>query len=152
MAPRFWLYKNNAQEGGPSGYSGDWIQEVFKPGKTVEWGGHHSTRSREVAKHLNEDVRVGDVIVAYQTDDKAIVGFCRLERIAGPPDGKRLWLRPLHQLTTPLLIHSVKKGTNLEYSVAINGPVMLRELGSAEMQVIVKLAGAPSALLRGQSM
>lgn len=151
MAPRFWLYKNNAQEGGPSGYSGDWGPDVFEPGETVEWGGHYSTRSLEVAKYLNEDVRVGDVIVAYQTDDKAIVGFCRLERITGPLNDKRLWLRPLHQLTTPLLIHSVKKGTKLEHSVAINGPVMLRKLDSTEMQVILKLAGAPSALLRGES-
>lgn len=147
--PAFWLYKNNAGEGGPAGYCGDWLPDVFSQAAAVEWGGHHSTRSPEVANYLNEDVREGDVIVAYQTDDKLIVGFCRIERIAGPRNHKRLWLKPIHQLAQPLPIHVAKRGTILERSKAVNGPLMLRKLTGEEMRVMVLLAGAPVEVLRG---
>lgn len=147
---RYWLYKNNRAVGGPSGYWGDWYDGVFSQNKTVEWGGHHSTRSREVAAKLNEDVSVGDVVVAYQTDEKAVVGFARITRITGGVDDRRLHLKPLHYLAQPFEIHKHKKGTPLENSPAVNGPVMLRELTKEQMATLVDLAGAPTSVIRGK--
>ena len=48
---RYWLYKNNSIDGGPAGYRGDWLKEVFTKKGPVRWGGHYSTESYEVAKH-----------------------------------------------------------------------------------------------------
>lgn len=149
MGIGYWLYKNNAIEGGPAGYSGDWVPDVFDDDQVGDWGGHYSTRSREVSNYLNEDVRPGDVVVAYQTDDKEIVGFCQVERLEGPPDDKHLFLKPIYRLETPLKIHTAKIGTILERSSAVNGRVMMRPLSRLEMREILRLSHAPLALLHG---
>lgn len=99
---------------------------------------------------LNDEVGVGDVVVAYQTDDRVVVGFLRVERISGPRDSKKLYLCPIHRLDQPLAIHDRKVGTLLAYSKAVNGPVMLRELDAAEMSEVTRLSGAPQRVLRGQ--
>lgn len=145
---RYWLYKCNARDGGPSGYSGDWLADVFPWKRASEWGGHYSTRSAEVAHRLNDDVAPGDVVVAYQTDLKAVVGFCRISKITGPHGDRRLFLKPLHVVKPPFKIHDHKSGTPLASSHAVNGMVMLRELERAEAELIAKLSGTPKAVLQ----
>lgn len=147
---RYWLYKNN-RDGGPAGYWGDWDAHVFVPGKRQQWGGSYSTTSAEVLKRLDEDVTAGDVVVAYQTDDRAVIGFCVVARVSGPARDRKLWLEPIERLATPLPIHKCKAGTPLESSIAVNGPVMLRELSGAEMQCLVDLASAPKRVLKGRA-
>ena len=146
----YWLYKNN-REGGPAGYWGDWREMVFQDATEKQWGGHYSTLSPEVAKRLNEDVSKGDVVVAYQTNDKVVVGFCRIESMTGPTDEREIWLRPIELLDTPFPIHDAKHGTILERSIAVNGKVMLRELSADEMECLVDRSGAPKRVLRGRA-
>lgn len=147
---RYWLYKNNSTDGGPAGYRGQWRSEVFNRSRPIGWGGHYSSTSPEVWKALDERVGVGDVMAAYQTDDRELVGFCRVEAIKPRPPGIELLLRPIELLAQPLAIHEAKRGTILETSAAVNGMVMLRELSLAEMKVLVRLSGAPARVLRGQ--
>ncbi len=147
---RYWLYKCNV-EGGPAGYWGDWRTMVFDRKAASEWGGHYSTSSAEVALALNERVAVGDVVAAFQTNEHVVVGFCRIEKITGLEDDKKLWLRPIEYLDPPLALHEAKKGTILENSSAVNGPVMLRELERPEMEELVRLAGAPRRVLKGEA-
>jgi hypothetical protein len=104
-----------------------------------------------VAKYLDEQVMPGDIVVAYQTDDKAIVGFCRVERVEGPLGDKRLFLKPIHHLKTPLKIHAAKKGTILQASLAINGRVMMRPLSMSEMREVIRLTGAPPGILESKA-
>ncbi len=59
---RYWLYKNNSAEGGPAGYRGDWLREVFQDNGVKGWGGHYSSTSPVVWRLLSEDVSVGDVV------------------------------------------------------------------------------------------
>ena len=59
-------------------------------------------------------------------------------------------LKPLHFLAQPFEIHKHKKGTVLENSAAVNGPVMMRELTKEEMETLVDLAGAPRSVLQGK--
>lgn len=159
VARRYWLYKNNKTQEGPAGYWGDWLGYVFDRNREKQWGGDYSTRSMEVHNYLEVDLRAGDVIAAYQTDDKAVVGFCVITRMTGnatgqvdvqKPDGRMIWLRPIERVAPPLLVHRVKHGTSLEQSPAVNGPVMLRELTSPEMADLVALAGAPKRVLDGK--
>ncbi|MGH3318544.1 MAG: hypothetical protein ACRDO0_20545 [Nocardioidaceae bacterium] len=148
-ALRYWLYKMKKGSAKP-GAGGDWETDVFSSAEAVEWGGHHSTRSAEVAKTLNDGVSVGDVVVAYQTDAKTVVGYLRLVRIEGPRDERRLFLQPIHRIDPPFPIHEHKAGTSLAESAAVAGSVMLRELSEQEMQDLVRLSGAPESVVRAE--
>ena len=147
---RYWLYKCNVG-GGPAGYWGDWRKDVFASRKKeVQWGGDYSTESPEVHRYLAECIDKDDVIVAYQTDERRVVGFCVVTRMQGPPGRRKIWLEPLHELRPGFAIHEHKRGTPLERSNAVRGPVMMRELERAEMETLVQLSGAPSSVLKGQ--
>jgi len=137
--PRYWLYKKK---------NGDGADPFASTGDELEWCGHYSTRSAEVASTLNDDVAVGDVVVAYQTDVKGVTGYLRVTRIEGPRDDKRLFVRPVHRVDPPFLIHQHKAGTTLATSSAVGGMVMLRELSAEEMRELVELSGAPARVLR----
>lgn len=146
---RYWLYKCNV-DGGPAGYWGDWRSMVFVKKGATQWGGSYSTESFEVWHHLDETVAAGDVVVAYQTDTTSVVGFCSVTKVTGPSGDRRLWLKPIEYLDPGFKIHQAKKGTVLESSAAVSGPVMLRELERNEMAELVRLAGAPKRVLKGQ--
>lgn len=147
---RYWLYKCNI-EGGPAGYWGDWRGMVFNKPGPVQWGGDYSTRSREVSSYLASEVSTGDVVVAYQTNLRAVVGYCAVSRITGPPREKKLWLQPFEVVDPPFLIHDNKVGSVLEQSLAVNGRVMLRELCRTEMKSLIDMTGSPQRVLRGQA-
>jgi hypothetical protein len=144
------LYKCNI-EGGPAGYWGDWASMVFHKDRESEWGGSYSTASAEVSNHLDDVVAAGDVVVAYQTNLRAVVGFCRITKVTGPAGDRKVFLRPIEALDPPWPIHDAKRGTVLERSAAVNGPVMLRELSRDEMEAVVRLSGAPRRVMRGQT-
>ena len=145
---QYWIYKNN-RDGGPAGYWGDWAADVFSSTKTTQWGGSYSTASFEVLRALDERVGASDVVAAYQTDDRVVVGFCTITSVKGRPGDRKLYLRPIYRLKKPLRIHEAKHGTVLANSIAVNGPVMLRELSKAEMTELLRIAGAPSTILKG---
>lgn len=146
---QYWLYKCNI-EGGPAGYWGDWRGMVFNKKGPVQWGGDYSTRSPEVSNYLASEVSADDIIVAYQTNLQAVVGYCTVSKMTGPPGGRRLWLQPFEVVDPPFRIHDHKLGSVLEQSIAVNGPVMLRELNRTEMKALLDLAGSPQRVLRGQ--
>jgi hypothetical protein len=150
---RYWLYKCN-RDGGPAGYWGDWRSDVFASRKKeIPWGGDRSSRSPEVHRHLGVVAR-GDVVVAYQTDEKTVVGFCVVTLVAGgdpgDPGDRAIWLAPIHELSPGFAIHDHEHGTPLETSTAVRGPVMLRELEKAEMEALVRLSGTPQRVLDGE--
>ena len=146
---RYWMYKCNV-DGGPAGYWGDWVPAVFeRRKKEFQWGGHYSTWSPEVARRLDDDVASGDVVVAYQTNEQEVVGFCVITRITGAPGDRKLWLAPIHRLDPGFRIHAHKHGTVLEDSIAVNGMVMLRELKRPEMKALVAMSGTPKSVLSG---
>ena len=143
---RYWLYKNNSAEGGPAGYSGDWLIDVFQDDTVKGWGGHYSSTSPVVWRLLSEDVSVGDIVVAYQSDTQEVVGFCRVDALTGPNDDLELRLRPVERIA-PVKIHKVKKGTPLEGSAALKSRYMLTELNTAEMRDICTLTSADRSKL-----
>lgn len=146
---RYWLYKVN-RDGGPRTDGGDWVQDVFAKRSAQDWGGSDCTFSPESIHLIDDEMSVGDVVVAYQTDDQAVVGFCRVERIYGDPGEKRLVLQPIQRVSPGLHIHQHKHGTTLATSSAVNGPVMLRELERAHMDVLLALTSSPRRVLQGK--
>lgn len=147
---RYWLYKVN-RRGGPAGWAGDWESDLFASARPRRWGGHEASLSPEVHRALDEEVSVGDVIVAYQTDRKAVIGFCRVDEVTGRAGARGLVLEPIERLDPVLKIHEQKHGTVLASSAAVNGPVMLRELERAEMKELLALTNTPRRVLKGRA-
>jgi hypothetical protein len=157
---RYWYCKNNAAEGGPAGYRGDWLCMFFTQPGPEHWGGTDAFVSAEVKNYLMKDIHKGDVVVAYQTDLQAVVGFAVVAKVVhhsestsavfDPIEKADLHLQPIHVLDGPFLIHEHKQGTVLEHDAAVNGQPGLRPLTREAVQAIVDLSGAPSAVLNGQ--
>jgi len=124
-------------------------RQTFNKKAPVQWGGDYATLSAEVSNYLANDISPGDIVIAYQTDLSSIVGYCTVTKIAGAGD-RKLWLQPFEVVNPPFRIHDHKTGTVLEQSIAVRGPVMLRELSKTEMKALVSLAGSPQRVLRGQ--
>lgn len=148
-AMRYWLYKNN-DSGGPAGYRGDWDSMVFAKAIEHQWGGHYATRSAQVGARLDSDVASGDLVVAYQTDLRAVIGFCVITRMTGSAGDRKIYLQPIERLAQPFPFHERKVGTTLENSWAVRGPVMLAELTRAEMEDLIRIAAAPQRVLKGK--
>jgi hypothetical protein len=129
------------------------LEDVFTQRGPVGWGGHYSTRSHEVVHHLDFDVAAGDVVVAYQTDIRAVVGFCRVESMKpeGAPGEIELQLQPIAICSPPCPIHDLKHGTPLEHSNAVNGPVMLWQLIRHDGSFSIHLGSAEASLGRTAS-
>lgn len=146
----YWIYKNSL-DGGPAGYWGDWLMMVFNSDREEQWGGSYSTRSPIVARFLDQDVAKADVIVAYQTDLRSVVGFCVVTRVTGPPGDRKLYLKPIERLAQPAKIHALKKGMSLDGAWSLRSPLMLNSLTSGEMRLLVQLRGAPARVLAGKA-
>jgi hypothetical protein len=76
----YWVYKCNARAPSYAGSWGDWWADVFEPGGERVWG---LTTLKGVDR-----VRVGDVLLAYQTDRNELVGTVGTARVTSfKPDG-----------------------------------------------------------------
>lgn len=62
----YWVYKCNARAPAYAGSWGDWWKDVFEPGTETRWG---ATTLKGVG-----DIRLGDVLLAFQTDRNELVG------------------------------------------------------------------------------
>ncbi len=140
----------NNRDGGPAGYWGDWATNVFAVAKELQWGGTYSAESPEVWKRLEEDVSAGDVVVAYQTDEREVVGSCVITRMDTNGRGREIWLRAIERLDPGFRIHDHKRSTPFEHSATVNGPVMLREIYREQAEALVDLIGAPQRVLQGR--
>lgn len=109
-------------------------------------GGHYSTRSAQVSRVINEDLSVGDLVAAYQTDDKEVVGLCRVVKLDGPQGDIKIHLEPVFEAVTPLRLHEAKAGTSLETAVAVKSRYMLTEMTRTEASDLFRLLGAPTSL------
>jgi hypothetical protein len=146
---RYWLYKCKRRPNA-SGASGDWSSEVFSGSEAVRWPGHRASAAAEVHRALDHLVAPGDVVACLQTDDRALVGFCRVVELVGEAGDRDLTLQPIHHFSEPFPIHAARRGTPLEHSAALIGRVTLRELPRGEMEQLVELTDAPKRVLRGR--
>jgi len=88
--PAFWIYKCNAKNREYQRVWGDWAK-VFQTAKVHPWGTTMIVRELAQAK-------VGDTVIAYQTDRNELVGVARV--VAWKPQGKHktLILKPVQRL------------------------------------------------------
>ncbi len=88
--PAYWVYKCNDKNREYQRTFGDWA-EVFESTEAQWWG---TTRIVPELAHA----KVGDTVIAYQTDRNELVGVARV--VAWEPEGKHKWLvlKPVHRI------------------------------------------------------
>ena len=109
---KYWVYKCNARGPDYARSWGDWWGHVFKPGGERTWG---LTTLKGV-----EAVRIGDVLLAYQTDRNELVGTARVTGFE--PDGKdrRIVIVPTEVIRTKM--RPLKRDPRIE-AVAAFAPI-----------------------------
>jgi len=132
--PAFWIYKCNSKRREHQRTWGDWT-EVFASASAQRWG---TTRIvPELAK-----AKIGDVVLAYQTDRNELVGIARVAKWL--PDGKHksLVVKPLRSIgvrVRPL------KESNLKVAripALQPGPIhTLYEISHQDANILLKAVG-----------
>lgn len=112
MPANLWVYKCNRnthhfKTGDTS--TGDWSVDVFTHYNPVQWGGSWSTNNKASLNILHHRMMPNDLVLAYQTDDKLLVGLCKVFKITGEVGKKTLWLKPVQQFVPGVKIHILKK-------------------------------------------
>jgi Domain of unknown function (DUF3883) len=107
-----WVYKCNARNLPHQVAWGDW-EEVFSQPDPREWGGSETMRNPSSLHILWEQMAVGDLILAYQTDQQAAVGLCEVEELVDYVDEldqpqREMILRPIERFPEPVKIHQLK--------------------------------------------
>lgn len=78
--PALWVYKCNATGHGPQVATGDW-QDFFAGPQPGEWGGDITMRSASSLKILWTRMQPGDLVLCWQTDQRAAVGLAELTEL-----------------------------------------------------------------------
>lgn len=143
MAANLWVYKCNRNSQDFATAKGDW-DEVFQKTGPTKWGGSWCT-SNPVSKHiLNEEMAAGDLILAYQTDDRQIVGVCRVHRIEGERNERNLWLKPIHRFVPTVSVHELKATNSALRRVAAFSrafPQMIYAVSREERKTLERVCG-----------
>ena len=119
--PRHWVYKCNVV------YGGTWRQFFGHGSLGGPWGGSGSPgiEGKTSVKILNELMRVDDFVLAYQTDERSILGTCRVTELARAPSKIEMHLEPVEDFVdSPVPIHELK-----EHSSALQNVQALRRAG-----------------------
>lgn len=101
-----WVYKNNSGDGDHQRAMGD-FPRFFADGEECEWGGKWAFGARS-RNYLDGDVGVGDQVICYQTNLRAIVGTAEVSKLTFGDDA-RLWLRPVKAFDPGIRIHELKR-------------------------------------------
>jgi hypothetical protein len=152
MANDVWVYKCNREEQPYSIAWGDW-GDVFTKKGAVEWGGSDCTTNSVSTHILNVLMKPDDLILAYQTNDRTLVGVCRVAKLTGGPGEKRMWLKPLYRFDTPIPVHDLKRDRPelLRVRAFASGfPQMLYAVSKEEREVLAKLCGVNLTVVAGQ--
>ena len=128
-APRLWVYKCNSKpaNNGRAAY-GDWEDLFDLPSsqQPVEWGGSWATNREYQKRVFKEEVEIGDLILAYQTDRQAGIGLTKVVNITVDGDENCLWLTAIDRFRKPAKYHQMKRTTHphlKEVAAFKSGPV-----------------------------
>jgi hypothetical protein len=149
---RLWVYKCNARNPPQRVVSGDW--EDFFAGGTQEWGTTQTIGSAVSLRILWEEINVGDLVLAVQTDRRVAVGLCRVAELNDYPgeDGRierELILEPVQLFERPVRLYDLKKTRSALARVQAlrQGPIQsLYATTAAEARVLLRACGVEEIL------
>lgn len=135
----YWVYKCNSKDRDYQRTYGDW-EEVFENRGSQWWG------TTKIVSELS-NAKVGDTILAYQTDRNELVGVARV--VGWEPQGnfKRLILKPVR--TIGVRVRPLKKANPKVARIPALQPGPIRTLYSisrADAAALLKAAGVHMAL------
>ena len=142
-----WVYKCNRK----SAVGGDW-HDVFKQTAVVRWGGSSVTNNPVSIRILNEHIKPDDLILAYQTDDRLLVGICRVSRITGNAGDKVIYLKPVHEFSKPIPIHEVRQRRKDVHRIKAFAPGFAQTLyavSPAERRIIESVCHEAEVTIQG---
>lgn len=112
QTPTLWVYKCNTND---AHASGDW-QVFFREG-SGEWGGSWCIRNHYSLQLLREEIKVGHLVLAWQTDRRAAVGLCRVSELPDDGDHIAICLETVRRFRRPIKLLELKK----QYPELANG-------------------------------
>jgi hypothetical protein len=118
---RHWVYKCNLA------YGGTWRTFFGRGPRASAWGGSGppGIEGKTSLKILKELMHVDDFVMAYQTDERSILGTCRVAELARTPSKIEMYLEPVENFVdSPVPIHELKKR-----SAALQNVQALRRAG-----------------------
>jgi len=108
-----WIYKCNAKPYAVQpALGGNWCDFFSEPSQPTQWGGTYITENNMSLKNIRNGMQPGDFVLAWQTDQRAAVGLCRLIALRqdGGPDDLKIIMEPVGQMfSRPVKILEMKK-------------------------------------------
>jgi hypothetical protein len=104
-----WVHKCRARPRERQRAWGDWEKEVFSRRGGTPWTSstNVSGPSRNIMLH---QIEVGHYVLAYQTDTKAAIGLCRIDRLIDRGRGERqMIVTPTERFAVRVKLHNLKK-------------------------------------------
>lgn len=104
---RLWIYKCNAKEG----VRGNWDYFFDNVIDELDWGSTRddSIKSNASRKILRQEMQVGDLILAWQSDMKVAIGLCRVAELENDGDDVTILLETVNRFKKPVNLLEWKK-------------------------------------------
>jgi len=144
---RLWVYKVNSRGEPYQSGRGDW-KEIFRKAGVTKWGGTWST-TNPVSLRFFQEMRPGDLVLAYQTDRRVAVGLCEVVRFSR--DRADLYLRPVERFEPPVKLHELKKHDPrlLRVKALRGGPIQtIYDTTKDEAEILLRACGSTRARSR----
>lgn len=96
-----WVYKCNVNSAAQGEW--EWFFEEWSPG---DWGGTRTTRDPISLRIIREEIRSRDLVLAWQTDKRKMMGLCEVTKLE--PKGRKrdldfeIHLRSLKRFEPPV--------------------------------------------------
>ena len=100
-----WVYKCNRS----AESQGDW-DEFFDCIVCGIWGGTWATTNSSSLKIIREEMQVGDLVLAWQSDKRLAIGLCRVKDLTEDGEKTHIVLDTIERFTIPVNLLKFKKG------------------------------------------
>jgi hypothetical protein len=104
------MYKCNANPRSHQFPSGNW-EDFFAEGDAGDgcWGGTWSIKNKQSRKILLKEMRPGDLIIAFQSDQRGAIGLCRVRALPDEGGERHIILKPVLHFEAPVPLHDLKE-------------------------------------------
>ena len=119
--PQLYVYKCKDDPYAGNNAYGNW-DNVFDDPNPVRWGGVWATQNPTSIVIFRDELKVGDRILARQTDESAAIGVAEVVGVETAKQGTRygvmkvehVLLKAVERFPQPVRLHDLKKTTNPE--------------------------------------
>lgn len=102
------VYKCRNDPGTTNAAYGDWESTVKRKAPFV-WGGAWATRSAYSRRLFEDEIGVGDLILAWQVDKQGAVGVCEVTDFKSTQRGQEVKLQWIEVFPSPVPINVLKR-------------------------------------------